>query len=160
MEVVNVVVTCKKVLHLPEDVPTELLDYGVKYYLSKEVEATVFNTGKARVYVKSWPLPPLPYFDDCRIDNIVIRTRIKAAPVEELVEALDSLGFKIGDREKINAFLLYYKKGDMETTVRIFPRSNVDEYKVIIFTKFVELAEEVVRLLNAAAGSTSQGRVP
>jgi hypothetical protein len=155
MDVVNVVMTCKKVLYLPDDVPTELLDNGVKYYFSKEVEATVFNTGRVKVYVKSWPPPPLPYFGDCKIDNIVIRTCIKAAPVEELMAALDSLGFKIGDREKVNAFLLYYKKGDVKATVRIFPRSGVDEYKVIIFTKSIELAEEVVRLLNAAAGSAT-----
>ncbi len=149
MEVVNVVMTCKEVLYLPEDAPTELLDYGVKYYLlGKEVEATVFNTGKVKVYAKSWPPPPLPYFDGCKVDNIVIRTRIKALPVEELVAAMDARGFKFGDREKVNAILFYYKKGDMTATVRIFPKSGAEEYKVIMFTKFIELAEEVVRLLS------------
>ncbi len=149
MEVVNVVMTCEKVLHLPDNVPTELLDYGVKYYFSKEVEATVFNTGRVKVYVKkTWPPPPLPYFGDCKVDNIVIRTRVKAMPVEELVAALDALGFKFGDREKVNAFLFYYKKGDMTATIRIFPRTGVEEYKAIMFTKFIELAEEVARLLK------------
>jgi hypothetical protein len=147
MEVVNVVMTCKKVLRLPEDAPTELLDYGVKYYL-KEVEATVFNTGKVKIYAKSWPPPQLPYFGDCKVDNIVIRTHIKALPVEELVAALDALGFKFGDREKVNAILFYYKKGEMIATIRVFPKTGVEEYKVILFTKFIELAEEVVRLLK------------
>ncbi len=148
MEVVNVVMTCTKVLHLPEDVPTELLDYGVKYYFSREVEATVFNTGKVKVYAKSWPPPPLPYFGGCEVDNIVIRTRVKALPVEELVAALDALGFKFGDREKVNAVLFYYKKGEMIATIRVFPKTGVEEYKVMMFTKFIELAEEVDRLLK------------
>jgi hypothetical protein len=149
MDVVNVVMTCKKVLYLPEDAPTELLDYGVKYYLLKEdVEATVFNTGKVKVYGESWPPPPLPYFDGCKVDNIVIRTRVKALPVEELVAALDALGFKFGDREKVNAILFYYKKGNMTATIRIFPKTDAEEYKVMLFTKFIELAEEVVRLLK------------
>jgi hypothetical protein len=149
MEVVNVVMTCGKVLHLPEDVPTEELDNGVRYYLRREdVEATVFRTGRVKVYAKSYPPPPLPYFADCKVDNIVIRTRIKALPVEELVAALDALGFKIGDMEKVNALLLYYKKGGMVATVRIFPKTDAEEYKVIMFTKFFELAEEVARLLS------------
>ncbi len=155
------VMTCEEVLDLPEDAPTELLDYGVKYYLlDKNVEVTVFYTGKAKIYAESWPPPPLPYFDKCKVDNIVIRTRVKALPVEELVAAMDSLGFKFGDREKVNAVLFYYKKGDMIATVRVFPRTGVDEYKVIIFTKHIELAEEVVRLLNTLSGNPPQGRVP
>jgi hypothetical protein len=160
MDVVNVVMTCKKVLYLPEDVPTELLDYGTKYYFSKEVEATVFNTGRVKVYVKSWPPPPLPYFSDCKIDNIVIRTRVKALPVEELVAALDALGFKFGDREKVNAILFYYKKGDMTATIRVFPKTGVEEYKVMMFTKFIELAEEVARLLKTLSGSSPQRGAP
>jgi hypothetical protein len=147
MDVVNVVMTCEKVLHLPEDAPTELLDYGVKYYL-KKVKATVFNTGKVKVYAKSWPPPPLPYFDGCKVDNIVIRTSVKALPVEELAAALDALGFKFGDREKVNAILFYYKKGDMTAAIRVFPKTDVEEYKVMMFTKFIELAEEVDRLLK------------
>ncbi|MDT7873934.1 MAG: hypothetical protein RQ859_01020 [Pyrobaculum sp.] len=149
MEVVNVVMTCKKVLRLPEDAPTELLDHGTKYYLlGEDVVATVFNTGKVKVYAKSWPPPPLPYFGDCKVDNIVIRTRVKALPAEELVAALDALGFKFGDLEKVNAFLFYYKKGNTTATIRIFPKTGVEEYKAMIFTKFIELAEEVVRLLK------------
>ena len=161
MDIVNVVVTCKKVVYLPEGVPTEQLDTGVRYYLLKEkVEATVFNTGRVKIYTKRYPPPSLPYFSDCKVDNIVIRTRIKAMPVEEMVAALDSLGFKFGDREKVNALLFYYKKGDMVATVRIFPKSDAEEYNVIMFTKFIELAEEVVRLLNAAAEIRPQGGHP
>ena len=149
MDVVNVVMTCYKILSLPEDAPTELLNYGIRYYLLKEgVEATVFDTGKVKVYAESWPPPPLPYFDGCKVDNIVIRTRIRALPVEELVAALDALGFKFGDREKVNAILFYYKKGEMTATIRIFPKTGAEEYKVMLFTKFIELAEEVVRLLK------------
>jgi len=149
MDVVNVVMTCYKILSLPEDAPTELLNYGIRYYLLKEgVEATVFDTGKVKVYAESWPPPPLPYFDDCKVDNIVIRTRIRALPVEELVATLDALGFKFGDREKVNAILFYYKKGEMTATIRIFPKTGAEEYKVMLFTKFIELAEEVVRLLK------------
>jgi hypothetical protein len=149
MEVANVVMTCEKVLRLPEGVPTELLDNGVKYYLlGEDVEATVFRTGRAKVYARSYPPPPLPYFADCRVDIIVVRTSVKALPVEELAAALDALGFKIGDMEKVNALLLYYKKGDKVATIRVFPRTDVKEYKVIIFTKFFELAEEVARLLS------------
>jgi len=37
----------------------------------------------------------------------------------------------------------------MVATIRVFPRTGAEEYKVIIFTKFFELAEEVVRLLSA-----------
>jgi hypothetical protein len=162
MDVVNVVMTCKKVLHLPDDVPTELLNYGVKYYLRDEGirQATVFDTGKVKVYAKKYPPPPLPYFSDCEIDNIVIRTSVKAMPVEEMAAALDALGFKLGDREKVNAFLLYYRRGDMEATVRIFPRTGVEEYKAIIFTKFIEVAEEVVRLLGTLSGNPLRGRAP
>jgi len=149
MEVANVVMTCGKVLRLPEGVPTELLDHGVKYYfLDEDVNATVFNTGRAKVYAKSYPPPPLPYFADCKVDIIVIKTTVKALPVEELAAALDALGFKIGDMEKVNALLLYYKKGDTIATVRIFPRTNVEEYKVVMFTKSFELAEEVASLLS------------
>jgi len=150
MEVVNVVMTCEKVLSLPDNVPTEQVSYGVRYYFLKEdVEATVFRTGKAKIYAKSYPPPHLPYFDGCKIDNIVIRTRIKAVPVEEMAEALDSLGFKFGDREKVNAVLLYYKKGVFTVTVRVFPKTDAEEYKVIMFTKSMEAAEEVARLLSS-----------
>jgi hypothetical protein len=149
MDVVNVVMTCKKILRLPADTPTELLDSGVKYYLLKEgVKARVFGTGTVKVYAKGWPPPPLPYFDDCKVDNIVIRTRVRALPVEELVAALDALGFKFGDREKVNAILFYYKKGEMTATIRIFPKTGVEEYKAMVFTQHIELAEEVVRLLK------------
>jgi hypothetical protein len=152
MDVVNVVMTCEKVLSLPDNVPTEQLSYGVRYYFLKEdVEVTVFNTGKAKIYAKSYPPPHLPYFDGCKIDNIVIRTRIKAMPVEEMAEVLDSLGFRFSDREKVNAFLLYYKKGNYTVTVRIFLKSDAEEYKVIMFTKSMEAAEEVFRLLSSLA---------
>ena len=160
MEVVNVVMTCEKVLSLPDGVPTEPLSYGTRYYFLKEdVEVTVFNTGRAKIYAKTYPPPRLPYLDGCRIDNIVIRARIKALPVEEMAEALDALGFKFSDREKVNALLLYYKKGGYTVTVRIFP-SDAEEYKVIMFTKSIEAAEEVIRLLNSLAGKNPQGRLP
>jgi hypothetical protein len=147
MQVVNVVATCKKVAEVPEDVPYEELRNGRKYYFLKEdVIAVVFNTGKVKLFSTQYPPPNLPYFSDCRIENLVVVAEIPAAPLEELLDMLEKRGFVIGDREKVNAVLAYRGK----TTVRIFPRTDSSVYKAVIFAHSEAEAEEAIRLLTPA----------
>jgi len=152
MQIVNVVATCRKVAEVPEDVPYEVLRNGRKYFflpgkhhsLREEVIAVVFNTGKVKIFSPQYPLPNLPYFTDCRIENLVAVAEIPAVPFEELLQLLEKRGFVIGDREKVNAVLAYRGK----TTVRIFPRANSNTYKAVIFASSETDAEEAVRLLT------------
>jgi len=147
MQVVNVVATCKKVAEVPADVPYEELKNGRKYYfLREDVIAVVFNTGKVKLFSSRHPPPSLPYFSDCRIENLVVVAEIPAMFLEELLALLEKRGFVIGDREKVNAVLAY--RG--ETTVRIFPRTDSNVYKAVIFARSETAAEEAIRLLTAS----------
>ncbi len=158
MQIVNVVAICKKVAEIPEDVPYVEVKNGKKYYfrlkevahaghhirLKDVIHATVFNTGTVELFSPLYPLPNLPYFSDCRIVNMVIVTKIPAMPIEELLQMMEKRGFTIGDREKVNAILAYHG----ETTVRIFPKTDSDVYKAVIFAKSEKAAEETIRLLT------------
>jgi hypothetical protein len=147
MQVVNVVATCKKVAEVPADVPYEELKNGKKYYfLREDVIAVIFNTGKVKLFSPQYPPPNLPYFSDCRIENLVVVTEVPAIPLEELLEMLERRGFVIGDREKVNAVLAYRGK----TTVRIFPKADSDVYKAVIFARSEKDAEETIRLLTTS----------
>jgi hypothetical protein len=146
VQIVNVVATCRKVAEVPEGVPYVEVKNGRKYYfLRGDVKAVVFNTGKVKLFSSLYPLPNLPYFSDCRIDNLVIRAAIPAVPFEELLSMLERMGFIIGDREKVNAVLAYRGK----TTVRIFPRADGDVYKAVVFACSEADAKEALRLLTA-----------
>jgi len=158
MRIVNVVATCKKVSEVPEDVPYEEVKNGRKYYLPldllspgvhdlprEHIVVVVFNTGKAKIFSKRYPLPNLPYFTDCRIENMVAVAEIPAMPLEELLQVLERRGFAIGDREKVNAMLAYRGK----TTVRIFPKTGSNTYKVVIFARSEEDVKETIHLLTA-----------
>jgi hypothetical protein len=158
MRIVNVVATCRITTKIPEDVPYEEVKNGRKYYFPldllfpgvhefprERIVVVVFDTGKAKIFSKRYPLPNLPYLTDCRIENLVAVAEIPAMPLEELLQLLEKRGFTIGDREKVNAVLAYRGK----TTARIFPKADSDTFKTVIFANSVEAAEEVVRLLTA-----------
>ena len=157
MRIVNVVATCKTVAEIPEDVPYEEVKNGRKYYLpldlifpgthhlpQERIVVVVFDTGKVKVFSKQYPLPNLPYFTDCRIENIVAVTEIPAMPLEELLQVLERRGFVVGDREKVNAVLAYRGK----TTIRIFPKTGSNTYKAVIFARSEEDVKETIRLLT------------
>jgi hypothetical protein len=156
MRIVNVVATCEKVVTPPPEAPYEEVKNGRKYYFpldllfpgvhsfpQKRVVVIIFHTGRVKIFSPQYPLPDMPYFSGCRIENLVAVAEIPAMPLEELLQVLESRGFVIGDREKVNAVLAY--RG--ETTVRIFPKANSDTYKAVIFAKTKTAAEETVRLL-------------
>jgi hypothetical protein len=147
MRIVNVVATCRKASEVPEDVPYEEVKNGKKYYFIRDnviITAVVFNSGKVKLFSPLYPLPNLPYFSDCKIENIVVVAEIPAMPLEELMQLLEKRGFAIGDREKVNAVLAYRGK----TTARIFPKADSDTFKTVIFTDSVTAAEEAIRLLT------------
>jgi TATA-box binding protein (TBP) (component of TFIID and TFIIIB) len=156
MRIVNVVATCKKVAEMPENVPYVEVKNGKKYYLplaflfpgvyelpQERIVAVVFYTGKVKLFSPRYPLPNLPYFSDCKIENIVAVAEIPAMPLETLLELMDKRGFVIGDREKVNAVLAYRGK----TTVRIFPKTGSDTYKVVVFARSETDAKDTIRLL-------------
>jgi hypothetical protein len=158
MRIVNVVVTCEEVVIPPPEAPYEEVKNGRKYYFpldllfpgvhvfpKKRVVVIVFHTGKVKIFSPLYPLPDLPYFSGCRIENLVAVSEIPAMPLEELLRLLEKRGFVMGDREKVNAVLAYRGK----TTVRIFPKTGSDVYKVMIFARSETELEETVRLLTA-----------
>jgi len=158
MRIVNVVATCKKVAEVPENMPYEEVKNGKKYYFplafispgvyhlpQEHIVAVVFDTGKVKLFSPQYPLPNLPYFSDCKIENVVAVAEIPATPLEALLELMEKRGFAIGDREKVNAILAYRSK----TTLRIFPKTGSDTYKVVIFARSETDAEDTIRLLTA-----------
>jgi len=158
MQVVNVVATCEKVVIPPPEAPYEEVKNGRKYYFpldllfpgvhifpQKRVVVVIFHTGRVKIFSPLYPLPDLPYFSGCRIENLVAVSEIPAMPFEELLRLLEKRGFVMGDREKVNAVLAYRGK----TTVRIFPKTDSDVYKVVIFARSEAELEETVRLLTA-----------
>jgi hypothetical protein len=157
MRIVNVVATCEKVVIPPPEAPYEELKNGRKYYFPldllfpgvhylphKRVVVVIFHTGKVKIFSPRYPLPDLPYFSGCRVENLVAVTEIPAMPLEELPQLLEKRGFVIGDREKVNAVLAYRGK----TTVRIFPKTGNDVFKTVIFARSKEDVEETIRLLT------------
>jgi hypothetical protein len=157
MRIVNVVATCRITTKIPEDVPYEEVKNGKKYYFPldllfpgvhefprERIVVVVFDTGKAKIFSKWYPLPNLPYFTDCKIDNMVAVAEIPAMPLEELLQLLEKRGFAIGDREKVNAILAYRGK----TTIRIFPKTDSNVYKAVIFASSEEDIKETIRLLT------------
>jgi TATA-box binding protein (TBP) (component of TFIID and TFIIIB) len=157
MRIVNVVATCEKVVVPLPDAPYEELKNGKKYYFPldllfpgvhrlphERVVVVIFHTGKVKIFSPQYPLPNLPYFSDCKIENLVAVTEIPAAPLEELLQLLEKRGFVIGDREKVNAVLAYRGK----TTVRIFPKTGSDTYKAVVFARSEEDVKEAIRLLT------------
>jgi len=157
MRIVNAVVTCKKVATSLPEAPYEELKNGKKYYFPpdllfpgvhrlprKRVVVVVFNTGKVKIFLPQYPLPDSPYFSGCKVENLVVVTEIPARPLEELMQLLEKRGFVIGDREKVNAVLAYRGK----TTVRIFPKTDSDAFKTVIFARSEEDVEEAIRLLT------------
>jgi len=150
MEIVNVVMTCRKLADPPPDVPFVEVKNGVMYYFPNDVEATFFRTGNVKVFSSQYPPPPLPYYGDCRVENVVARTTVPAVGLEEMKELLERRGFVVSDREKVNAKLAYVQ--GLRATVRIFPRPGVARYKAMIFAPSPEVAAEVERLLASALG--------
>jgi hypothetical protein len=151
MDVVNVVMTCRKLADPPPDVPFVEVKNGVMYYFLKgDVKAAFFRTGKVKVFSRNYPPPPLPYYGDCRVENVVARTTVPAGPPDEMKELLERHGFIVSDREKVNAKLAYVQ--GLRATVRIFPRPGVARYKAMIFAPSPEVAAEVERLLASALG--------
>jgi len=146
VRIVNVVSTCIKVADLPEDVPYVYVKNGKMYFFMRgAVKAVVFGTGKVKLFSSLYPPPNLPYFSKCKIDLLVIRAEIPVTSLEELLRQLEEKGFIMGDREKVNAVLAY--RG--ETTVRIFPKTDSNTYKVMIFARSETDAEDTIRLLTA-----------
>ena len=151
MDVVNVVMTCRKLADPPPDVPFVEVKNGVMYYFMKGyIKATFFRTGKVKVFSSRYPPPSLPYYGDCRVENVVARTTVPAVGLEEMKELLERRGFVVSDREKVNAKLAYVQ--GLRATVRIFPKPGVARYKAMIFAPSPEVAAEVERLLASALG--------
>jgi hypothetical protein len=147
MDIVNVVMTCRKLADPPPDVPFVEVKNGIEYYFMKYgVVATFFRTGKVKVFSSRYPPPSLPYYGDCRVENVVARTAIPAVPPEELKELLERRGFIVSDREKVNGILVY-APAPLKVVLRIFPRVGVAKYKTNIFAPTPEAAEEAERLL-------------
>ncbi len=157
MRIVNVVATCKGIIETLKNVPYEEVKNGRKYYFpldllfpgvhhlpQKRIIVVVFHTGKVKIFSPLYPLPDLPYFSDCKIENVVAVAEIPAMPLEALLELLEKRGFAVGDREKVNAVLAYRGK----TTVRIFPKTGNDVYKVVIFARSETDVKDTIRLLT------------
>jgi hypothetical protein len=105
------------------------------------------DSGRAKVFCKS--LEPPPYFSDCRIDNIVVKTTMRAVPEEELIEKLREHG--AADRADKKSAVLFYVRSPTEppitTTVRIFVKPP-ERYKVIMFSKSIQELRRVAELLQ------------
>jgi len=145
-EIINVVMTCNSV-NLDVNFPRREVRTGLQI-VAPHFTAIVHSSGRAKVFCKS--LEPPPYFADCRIDNIVAKTTMRAVPEEELIERLRAYG-AVDRAEKKSAILLYTSSSTMPpitTTVRIFVRPS-ERYKVIMFSKSVQELRRVAQLLQA-----------
>jgi len=109
--------------------------------------AILHSSGRAKVFCKS--LEPPPHFSDCRIDNIVAKTSMRAIPEEELIERLREHG--AADRAEEKSAILFYARSPTEppitTTVRIFVKPS-ERYKVIMFSKSIQELRRVAQLLQ------------
>jgi hypothetical protein len=115
--------------------------------IAPDFTAILHSSGKAKVFCKS--LEPPSYFSDCRIDNIVVRTTMRAIPEEELIERLREHG-AVDRAEKMSAILFYVRsptESPITTTVRIFVKPS-ERYKVIMFSKSIHELRRVAELLQ------------
>ncbi len=146
-EIVNIVMTCNSVSPDVRKFPQRETKIGVEIVAS-DFTAILHSSGKAKVFCKS--LEPPPYFSDCRIDNIVVKTSMRAIPEEELIERLREHG-AVDRAEKKSAILFYTNaptKPPITTTVRIFVKPS-ERYKVIMFSKSIQELRRVAELLQA-----------
>ncbi len=129
-EIVNIVMTCNSVSPEVWRFPQREMKIGVQI-VAPDFTAILHSNGRAKVFCKS--LEPPPYFSDCRIDNIVAATTMRAIPEEELIEKLRAYG--AADRADKKSAILFYTnaptKPPITTTVRIFVKPS-ERYKVIM----------------------------
>jgi len=145
-EIANVVMTCNSVNPEVRKFPQRETKIGVEI-VAPDFTAILHSSGRAKVFRKS--LEPPPYFSDCRIDNIVVKTTMRAIPEEELIEKLREHG-AVDRAEKMSAILFYTNaptKPPITTTVRIFVKPS-ERYKVIMFSKSIQEIRRVAELLQ------------
>jgi len=146
-EIVNIVMTCNSVSPEVRRFPQRETKIGVQI-VAPNFTAILHSSGRAKVFCKS--LEPPPYFSDCRIDNIVVRTTMRAIPEEELIERLREHG--AADRADKKSAILFYTnaptKPPITTTVRIFVKPS-ERYRVIMFSKSIQELRRVAELLQA-----------
>jgi hypothetical protein len=146
-EIANVVMTCNSVNTEVRRFPQRETKIGVEI-VAPDFTAILHSSGRAKVFCKS--LEPPPYFSDCRIDNIVVKTSMRALPEEELIEMLREHGAV--DRAEKKSAVLFYVRSPTEppitTTVRIFVKQS-ERYKVIMFSKSIQELRRVAQLLQA-----------
>ena len=145
-EIANVVMTCNSVNPEVRKFPQRETKIGVEI-VAPDFTAILHSSGRAKVFRKS--LEPPPYFSDCRIDNIVVKTTMRAIPEEELIERLREHG-AVDRAEKMSAILFYTNaptKPPITTTVRIFVKPS-ERYKVIMFSKSIQEIRRVAELLQ------------
>jgi hypothetical protein len=146
-EIANVVMTCNSVNPEVRRFPQRETKIGVEI-VAPNFTAILHSSGRAKVFCKS--LEPPPYFSDCRIDNIVVKTSMRALPEEELIEMLREHGAV--DRAEKKSAVLFYVRSPTEppitTTVRIFVKQS-ERYKVIMFSKSIQELRRVAQLLQA-----------
>ncbi len=146
-EIVNIVMTCNSVSPEVRRFPQRETKIGVEI-VAPDFTAILHSSGRAKVFCKS--LEPPPFFADCRIDNIVVKTSMRAVPEEELIERLREHG-AVDRAEKMSAILFYTNaptKPPITTTVRIFVKPS-ERYNVIMFSKSIQELRRVAQLLQA-----------
>jgi hypothetical protein len=146
-EIVNVVMTCSSVSPKALEFLRRETKIGLQI-VAPGFTAILHSSGRAKVFCKS--LEPPPFFADCRIDNIVAKTTMRAMPEEELIERLRAYG-AVDRAEKKSAVLFYTNsptKPPITTTVRIFVKP-AERYKVIMFSKSIQELRRVAELLQA-----------
>ena len=147
-EIVNVVMMCNSVdLGALKKYPQREVKTGLQI-VAPRFTAILHSSGRAKVFHKS--LEPPPHFSDCRIDNIVVKTSMRAIPEEELIERLREHG--AADRAEEMSAILFYPNSPTEppitTTARIFVKQS-ERYKVIMFSKSIQELRRVAELLQA-----------
>lgn len=145
-EIVNIVMTCKSVNPDVLKFPQRETKIGLQI-VAPGFSAILHKSGKAKVFCKS--LEPPQYFFNCRIDNIVAKTTMRAIPEEELIKRLREYG--AADRAEEMSAVLFYVRSPTEpritTTVRIFVKQS-ERYKVIMFSKSIQELRRVAELLQ------------
>jgi hypothetical protein len=145
-EIINVVMTCNSVGPEALKFPQRETRTGLQI-VAPNFTAILHSSGRAKVFCRS--LEPPSHFSDCRINNIVVRTTMRAIPEEELIERLREHG-AVDRAEKKSAVLFYVRsptKPPITTTVRIFVKPS-ERYKVIIFSKSLQELQRVAELLQ------------
>lgn len=144
-EIVNVVMICNSVSPEVRKFPQRETKIGTQT-VAPRFTAILYSNGRAKVFCKS--LEPPPHFSDCRIDNIVVKTTMRAIPEEELIERLREHGAV----DRVTSAILFYVRSPTEppitTTVRIFVKPS-ERYKVIMFSKSIQELRRIAQLLQA-----------